>query len=429
MTTPVYVLGGAQTDFARNWSKEGLGLVDMFAEIVPAALSDACVAEREVGVIHVSNLAGELFAGQAQLGGMVVAAVPGLDGLPSTRHEAACASGSTAVLAACADIESGRYDVALVAGIELMRNVPAQKAAEYLGTAAWAGREAVDATYPWPALFADIAREYDRRYGLDHAHLGRFAEIAFANGSRNPRAQTRDWEFAPGSFDVNDEVNPIVEGMLRKTDCGRITDGGAAVVLAGPKFAQAWAQRTGADLDQEATIAGFGHRTASLLLADKIADSVDRTYLFPHLHGAIADAYRRAGIAGVADLDVAEIHDCFTINGLLTLEHIGLAKPGKGGEAIMDGSIERGGRLPVNPGGGLMSHGHPVGATGIRMILDSARQVTDRAGEQQIDNARRALTVNIGGSFTTTVATVVTRGHRLVTRAEHRTSTNSSNPR
>ena len=160
MTNPVYVLGGAQTDFARNWSKEGLGLVDMFAETVPAALADARVDDREVGVIHVSNLAGELFAGQAQLGGMVVAAVPGLDGLPSTRHEAACASGSTAILAACADIESGRYDVALVVGVELMRNVSAQTAAEYLGTAAWAGREALGAKYPWPALFADIAQEY-----------------------------------------------------------------------------------------------------------------------------------------------------------------------------------------------------------------------------------------------------------------------------
>ncbi|WP_280342468.1 acetyl-CoA acetyltransferase [Nocardia neocaledoniensis] len=412
MTEPVYVLGGAQTDFARNWTKEGLGLVDMFVETVPAALADARVDDREVGVVHVSNLAGELFAGQAQLGGMVVAAVPGLDGLPSTRHEAACASGSTAVLAACAEIESGRYDVALVVGVELMRNVSAQTAAEYLGTAAWAGREALEAKYPWPALFADIAEEYERRYGLDHAHLGRFAEIAFGNGSRNGLAQTRDWDFPTGSFDENDEMNPIVEGMLRRTDCGRITDGAAAVVLAGPKFARTWAQRTGADLDQEATIAGFGHRTATLLLADKLAQSADQDYLFPHLRGAVVDAYRRAGISGVADLDVAEVHDCFTINGLVTLEHIGLADPGKGGDAVMDGSIERGGRLPVNPSGGLMSHGHPVGATGIRMVLDAARQVTGRAGNQQVDNARRALTVNIGGSFTTAVSTVVTRGTR-----------------
>lgn len=412
MTNPVYVLGGAQTDFARNWSKEGLGLVDMFAETVPAALADARVDDHEVGVVHVSNLAGELFAGQAQLGGMVVAAVPGLDGLPSTRHEAACASGSTAVLAACADIESGRYDVALVVGVELMRNVSAQTAAEYLGTAAWAGREALDVKYPWPALFADIALEYERRYGLDHAHLGRFAEIAFGNGSRNGLAQTRDWDFPAGSFDENDEVNPIVEGMLRKTDCGRITDGAAAVVLAGPKFAQAWARRTGADLDREATIAGFGHRTATLLLADKLAQSADQDYLFPHLRGAVEDAYRRAGISGVADLDVAEIHDCFTINGLVTLEHIGLADPGKGGEAVMDGSIELGGRLPVNPSGGLLSHGHPVGATGVRMVLDASRQVTGRAGDHQVDNARSALTVNIGGSFTTAVSTVVTRGTR-----------------
>ncbi|MFJ2031980.1 beta-ketoacyl synthase N-terminal-like domain-containing protein [Streptosporangium sp. NPDC087985] len=185
MTSPVYVLGGAQTDFARNWASEGLGLFDMFAEVVPAA----------------------------------------------------CASGSTAVLAACADIEAGRYDLALVIGAELMRNVPAKTAAGHLGTAAWAGREAIGARFAWPALFAEVADAYEARYGLDHAVLGRFAEIAFANGRRNPLAQARSWTFEAGSFSEDDEVNPLVEGRLRKTDCGRITDGAAAVLLAGPRFA------------------------------------------------------------------------------------------------------------------------------------------------------------------------------------------------
>ncbi|NMM87482.1 acetyl-CoA acetyltransferase [Rhodococcus sp. SRB_17] len=412
MTDPVYVLGGAQTDFARNWTKEGLGLFDMFAEILPSTLADAGVAPHEVEVIHVGNLAGELFSGQAQLGGMVVAAEPGLDGVPSTRHEAACASGGTAILAACADIQAGRYDVALVVGVELMRNVSAQTAAEHLGSAAWAGREAVDATFPWPALFAEIATEYDRRYGLDHVELGRFAEIAFGNGATNNLAQTRDWDFPEGSFDENDDINPVVEGLLRKTDCGRITDGAAGVILAGPKFAQAWAERNGRTLEDEANIAGFGHRTATLLLADKLEQSADADYMFPHLRGAVEDAYRRAGIAGVEDLDVAEIHDCFTINGLVTLEHIGVAAPGKGGQAVTQAVIGRNGSLPVNPGGGLLANGHPVGATGVRMVLDAAKQVTGRAGDHQIDGARTALTVNIGGSFTTAVSTVVTRGIR-----------------
>lgn len=407
MAQDLYILGGAQTDFARNWAKEGLGLIDMLTEVLPATFADAQVDPHEVQVVHVGNLAGELFSGQAQLGGLVAAAEPALIGRPSTRHEAACASGSTAIVAASADIESGRYDVALVVGLELMRNVSAKQAADNLGTAAWAGREAVDAEYAWPALFADVAEEYDKRYDLDHAVLGRFAEIAFANGARNPLAQTRDWAFPDGSFAEDDNVNPLVEGRLRKTDCGRITDGAAAIVIASADYAAEWAATRGLDLEQLPRISGFGHRTDTLLLADKLANSHDGPYLFPHLHGAIHDAYARAGIAGVDDIDVVEMHDCFSITGLVTLEHLGLVEGGKGGEVVHDGTIERSGRLPVNPGGGLLSAGHPVGATGVRMVLDAARQVTGRAGDLQINGAHRVLTVNVGGSFTTAVSFVV----------------------
>ncbi|MDN5766174.1 MAG: acetyl-CoA acetyltransferase [Humibacillus sp.] len=405
-----YVLGGSQTDFARNWTKEGLGLFDMLAEVIPAGLADAGVDATEVQVVHVGNLAAERFSDQAQLGGLVVAAEPGLLGVPSTRHEAACASGSTAVVAATADLASGRYDVALVVGLELMRNVSANQAAAHLATAAWAGREAVEAEFAWPALFADVAAEYDRRYGLDHDALGRFAAIAFANGADNPLAQTRDWEFPSGSFGDDDVQNPIVEGCLRKTDCGRITDGAAAVVIAGEEYAARWAAQRGLALRDLTRISGFGHRTDTLLLADKVAASARSEHLFPQLHGAIHDAYARAGLAGVDDIDVVEMHDCFTITGLVTLEHLGLVAGGKGGEAIHDGTIERTGRLPVNPGGGLLAAGHPVGATGVRMVLDAHRQVSGQAGAQQIDGARRALTVNVGGSFTTTVAFVVESG-------------------
>ncbi len=406
----LYVLGGAQTDFARNWASEGLGLIDMLTEVLPAAFDDAQVRPSEVEVVHVGNLAGELFAGQAQLGGLVAAAEPDLVGRPSTRHEAACASGSTAIVAAGADIASGRYDVALVVGIELMRNVSPKQAADHLGTAAWAGREALGAEYAWPALFAEVAEEYDARYGLDHAALGRFAEIAFANGARNPLAQTRGWTFPAGSFDEDDRANPLVEGRLRKTDCGRITDGAAAIVVAGPAYAAEWAAARGIELEDLARISGFGHRTDTLLLADKLAASRGTDHLFPHLHGAIADAMRRADVAGIDDVDVVEMHDCFSITGLVTLEHLGLVGGGKGGEAILDGTIEPGGRLPVNPGGGLLSSGHPVGATGVRMVLDAARQVTGTAGPLQVDGARRVLTVNVGGSFTTAVSFVVESG-------------------
>ena len=392
----MYVLGGAQTDFARNFTKEGRGLLELFAEVVPAALADAGVRAEDVEVAHVGNLAAELFTGQAQLGGLLVAAVPELDGVPSTRHEAACASGSTAVLAACADLEAGRYDLALVVGVELMRNVDGQRAAEHLGSAAWAGHEAVAAKFPWPALFADVAAAYDARYGLDHGHLGMFASHAFDRAALNPLGQARDWRFPPGSFGTDDVLNPVIEGSLRKQDCGRITDGAAAVLLASPAFAE----RLGGGFPR---IAGFGHRTAHIGLAPKIASGGE--YLFPHLHGAVTDAYRRAGVPGFDALDVVELHDCFTITGLVALEHLGAAPPGEGGRFIDDGGLDAAG---INPGGGLIGLGHPVGATGVRMLRDAARQVSGTAGETQVGGARTALTVNVGGSFTTVVTMVVT---------------------
>ncbi|WTW93816.1 acetyl-CoA acetyltransferase [Streptomycetaceae bacterium NBC_01309] len=405
-----YILGGAQTDFARNWAKEGLGLVDLLREAAEGALADASVDAADVEVLHIGNHAGELFAGQSQLGGLTVSAVPALTGLPSTRHEAACASGGTALLAADADLGAGRYDLALVVGVELMRNVPADEAAANLGSAAWAGREAVGATFPWPALFAEVADAYDERWGLDPAHLGAIARGAFANARRNPYAQARDWDFEPAAFTPDDTANPLVEGRLRRTDCGRITDGAAALLLASPRYAAAWARARGRELDDVPCLRGFGHRTDSLLLADKLARRDPGGVLFPHLAGAVSDAYRRAGIGGIADIDVAELHDCFTISALVAFEHIGLAAPGEGGRIVEEGVIDAGGSLPVNPGGGLLALGHPVGATGVRMAVDAARQVAGTAGPTQVEDARTALTLNIGGSFTTAVATVISRG-------------------
>ncbi|MDM4719530.1 acetyl-CoA acetyltransferase [Micromonospora sp. WMMA1363] len=412
MTREIYVLGGAQTDFARNWSRTGLGLGDMIEDVLPATFADADVPPDLVEVVHVGNLAGELFAGQAHLGGMVTAVEPALVGRPASRHEAACAAGGTALLAACSDLMAGHYDTALVVGVELMRNVSAREAADKLGSAAWVGREAQAAQFVWPTLFAEVADEYDRRYGLDHQVLGRFAEIAFANARGNTLAQTRDWDFPEGSFAEDDDVNPVVAGRLRKTDCGRITDGAAAVILATREFTEAWAARRGIVLDDVAHISGFGHRTDTLLLADKLHRARDDDYMFPHLRRTVADAFRRGGVDGIEDVDVVELHDCFSVTGLVTLEHLGLVSPGMGGEAILNGTTTRAGSLPVNPGGGLLGLGHPVGATGVRMVLDGQRQVTGHAGHQQIDGARRVLTVNVGGSFTTIVAFVVEAGAR-----------------
>jgi len=409
VTPAVFVLGGEQSDFARNLAREGLTLAGLTREVIEAALDDARIDAAEIDAVHVGNAFGELFTGQAQLGAMPATVIPALWGKPAARHEAACASGSVALLAAAAEIEAGRHDCVLVLGIEQERNVSGDVAAQHLGAAAWAGREGETARFLWPHMFSRIAEAIDRRHGLAHAHLAAIARKNFGNARANPRAQSRSWTFAPGAFDADDALNPVVEGRLRRQDCGQITDGGAAVILASARFATAWASRRGVRLGGQPRVLGWGHRTAGLPLAAKLERSAGEPYLMPHVRDAIADAYRRAALPGAEALDGIEAHDCFTVTEYLAIDHFGLTAPGEAWKAIEDGSIERGGRLPINPSGGLIGLGHPVGATGVRMVLDAARQVAGRAGAMQVGGARRFGTLNIGGSCTTAVGFVIGR--------------------
>src|SRR6476661_1933563 len=173
----VYILGGWQSDFSRNWTREGLDIAGAFTEALNQGLAATGLEPKDIETGHVGNFVAELFAGQGLLGGFFGLVHPDLDGLPTSRHEAACASGSVAVLAAAAEIEAGRYDLACVLGIEQMRNVPGQTAAEHLGAAAWTGQEFTDAKFVWPRAFSDVADEYDRRFGLNYNHLMRISEV------------------------------------------------------------------------------------------------------------------------------------------------------------------------------------------------------------------------------------------------------------
>ena len=404
----VYILGGWQSDFARNWGREGIDIADAFTETVRHGLDAASLDADEIETGHVGNFTAELFAGQGLLGGFFGLVDPGWDGLPTARHEAACASGSVALLAATAEIEAGRYDLACVVGIEQMRNVPGRIAAQHLGAAAWNGHEYGDAEFVWPRAFSDLAGEYDRRHGLKYEHLMRIAEINFGNAKRNPNAQTRGHLFTPAHFTADDEANPVVEGRTRKMDCGQVTDGAAVVFLASPERAADYARRRGVPLESLARISGWGHRSAPIAYAAKVRASAGEPYVFPQVRRAILDARARAGI-DLAAIDAVETHDCFTATEYMAIDHLGLTEPGESWRAIEDGSIEIGGRMPVNPSGGLIGLGHPVGATGVRMLLDATKQVTDNAGEYQVDGARRVQTLNIGGSTTTTVSFIVER--------------------
>ena len=403
----VYILGGAQTDFARNWAREGVDLASGFSDVVLAGLEATGLEPKDVECGHVGNFVAELFAGQGLLGGFFGLVHPDFDGLPTARHEAACASGGVAILAAAAEIEAGRYDLACVVGIELMRNVSGLVAAQNLGAAAYVGQEFEDATYLWPRAFSDLGEEYERRYGLNHAHLARIAEINFANGKRNPNAQTRQWAFGEKSFTADDEANPVVEGMIRKNDCGQVTDGSAVIFLASERRAAEYAAERNIPLESLPRIKGWGHRSAPISYARTVRASEGQPYVFPQVKRAVDDARARACVTNIAELDAIETHDCFTTTEYMAIEHLGLTAPGEAWKAVEDGSIEIGGRLPINPSGGLIGGGHPVGATGVRMALDAFKQVTGKAGDYQVEGARNVQTLNIGGSTTTTVSLLV----------------------
>ena len=405
----VYIIGGHQTDFARNWSKERKHFVAMMREAMLGTLENADLDPKEIEVAHVGNFAAELYAKQGHIGAFFVEIDPAFSGIPTGRHEAACASGSIAMLAASAEIEAGRYDVAAVVGVEQMKSVDSKMGGDFLGTAAWYELEAKGVEFPFPKLFGKLGDEYDKRYGLKDEHLAAISAINYANGKRNPSAQTRTWFMNYEHAMSRDEYNGAVGGRVRISDCSQVTDGAAAVVLASEKYATEYAKKRGIPLESIPRLKGWGHNTARLRFDDKVAESAGAEYVLPHVRTTITDAMKRASIADVSGIDAIETHDCFTTSEYMAIDHFGLTKPGESWKAIEEGVIALDGKCPINPSGGLIGAGHPVGATGVRQVLDAAKQVTDTAGDYQVAGAKNVQTLNIGGSGTTSVSFVVGR--------------------
>ena len=402
MSTSVFILGGYQSDFARSWSRQGQDLSDATREAVLGALESAQVDVSAVQSIHVGNAFAELQRKQAHLGAMPATVIPELYGVPAMRHEAACASGSIAVLAAMSEIEAGRYDCVLVLGLEEERNTPGDEASINMNCAGWAGHETLPGRFVWPAAFGQLSFEYEERYGMKRDHLHQIAQNNFANARLNPQAQTRAWKFDPLSFTEDDVANPIVEPGMRRNHCAQLTDGACALVLVSERFAR----EQGRKLDTLPRILGWGHSTASLPLLPKYERAQDGL-LFPHVHRTVQAALKRAGLTHITQTAGIELHDCFAMTEYFLIDHIGLTPPGEAWRVVENGDITLQGRFPINPSGGLIGGGHPVGATGTRMLWDATKQVTGRAGAYQVENARSFATLNIGGSLGTVCSFVV----------------------
>lgn len=418
--TRAMILGGAQSDFAINWTRGETGVFDLLRDVVPRGLDDAAVPgelvaasieEGRVGAF-VGNFDGQEWTRQGHLGAALSEIDPAFEGISGARYEAACASGSVALDAAATKIRAGELDVALVVGVEIMRSVDAPTIADFLGTCAHYEDEARGVGFVFPKIFGQIADHV-----IEHAEvpesrvMDALTEIArqnHANAKRNPNAQTRGWTFGDARAQRRErDYNPHLGGRTRYLDCSQITDGAAVLVLASEPWARRHATRTGRALPFGA-IEGWGHREAPLRFAPKLEASDGRAGLLPWTRRAIADAYARAGVT-IDEIDVIETHDCFTISEYVQLSAFGLVEPGQEHRAIEEGLVAPDGRVPVNPSGGLIGAGHPVGASGVRMALDLYRQVTDTAGDYQVPGATRGAMLNIGGSFTTNIAMVIGR--------------------
>lgn len=409
----VYILGGAQTDFERNWTKEGKGMIALLKEAVTDGLSDAGVSFDEITRLNkdnrvacfVGNFIAEKYVDQGHLGAFLTEVNPAFYGVPSARYEAACASGSVAVDAAQTKIRAGEYDLAVVVGWELMKTVDPYLGGEFLGRASYYEKESKGIELPFPKLFGKLADETISKYGLDEKRylkaLAGISLINYSNAKRNPLAQTRKWFMSPEQANMRDtETNPLVGGRLAVSDCSQITDGAAVVVLASETYLK---EKGYAD---KPLIKGYGHRNAPLLFDKKMRDNESSPYVLPWTRQAVLDAYRRSGLT-VDDIDAFETHDCFTSSEYAAISAFGLTEPGKEYEAVESGLVAFDGAKPVNPSGGLIGCGHPVGASGVRMLLDIYKQVNGTAGDYQVKGAKNAMMLNIGGTATTNYVFIV----------------------
>ncbi len=414
----VFVLGGAQTDFERNWTKEGKNVVALLSEVISDALYEVSLTYKDIIELNeknriacfVGNFIAENYIDQGHLGALLTEVNPAFYGVPSARYEAACASSSVALDAAITKIKAEEYDLVMVVGWELMKTVDSQKCGDILGRAAYYEKEGAEIAFPFPKLFGRLADETIKKYHIDEQRymnaLAKISTINYGNAKRNPRAQTRKWFMDyEQACHRGTETNNLIGDRLAVSDCSQVTDGAAVVFLASERFVK----ETGAN--NKPIVKGYGHRTAPMLFERKMIEGADNKYILPWTRKTVVDAYRRSGLT-VSDIDVFETHDCFTSSEYMAISAFGITEPGCEYEAIEDGRISFLGDKPINPSGGLIGCGHPVGASGCRMFLDLYRQVSGNAGDYQVickDGGipQNGLMLNIGGTATTNYVYII----------------------
>lgn len=380
----VAVIGIGMTNWGELWEKS---LRDIYVETALLAMKDAGVDK--IDSMYIGSMSSGLFVGQEHLASMLADYLGQLP-VPAVRVESACVSGGLAVRLGYIEVASGVSDMVLVSGIEKMTDVSGNEATYALGTAADQEYEGYHGI-TFPGLYSLIARAHMHKYGTTREQLAMVAVKNHKNGSKNPYAQF------PFEVTVDTVLNSVmVADPLRILDCSPITDGAAAAVLCSVETAK--------KLNKPSIkIIGTGHATDTIQLAQR----KDLTWL----NATYVSGKQAFDMAGKKpeDMDFAEVHDCFTIAEICVTEALGFAEKGKGGKLVESGETAIGGRIPVNPSGGLKSKGHPVGATGVAQVVEIVKQLRGEAGERQVENARIAIAQNMGGSGGSTVCHIFER--------------------
>jgi len=381
---PVAVIGIGKTPFGAFADRD---LRSLAVEAGQKCLKNGRASPSQVDAFFLGNFAGPSFVGQNHLAPYISTAL-GIQGVPATRVEAACASSGSAFFHAYTGVASGAFDIVLVAGVEKMTSQPTPKVTEILASAGDCAGE-IKAGSTFASLFAMIARRHMHQFGTRREHLAAVAVKNHANGALNPDAHMRK------AITMEQAMNgkPIAD-PLNLYDCSLISDGAAAVLLAP-------VERAGEFTDKPVRVMGIAQASDFVALDQK----PDIT-TFPAVRRASEKAYRMAGV-GPADIQFAELHDCFTIAEIIALEDLGFVARGEGGPYTAEGHTARTGKRPINTSGGLKSKGHPVGATGAAQICDLVLQMRCEAGERQIPRHSLGLAQNLGGTGATCVVTIL----------------------
>ena len=377
----VAVIGVGMTKFGELWSKS---INDIFVEAALKAIENANVDH--IDSMYVGSMSSGLFVGQEHLGA-VMADYLGVNPIPATRVESACASGGMAFRQAYFEVASGNSEIVLAGGVEKMTD--GVDVTDALATAADQEYEVYQGV-TFPGLYALIANAHMYQYKTTREQIAAVAVKNHKNGFNNPNAQFRN------EISIKKVLeSTLVADPLRLLDCSPVSDGGAAVILCSMDIAKKFCKnpvRIKASAQASDTIALHSRKSLTTLSA---------------VSTAAQKAYKIAGITP-KQIDFAEVHDCFTIAEIVVSEDLGFFKKGEGGAAVEKGltSLE-GGKIPINTSGGLKSKGHPVGATGIAQVIECYEQLTGQAGKRQVKNAKIGLTQNMGGSGASCVINIL----------------------